>query len=560
MLVENDIQFVEDSTGAFLATIRIVKPPKDDKAAGPMHTYQETQSRLMKQTFSSQQKAVTVEEEPTKRLRSVRDRQTTPIKRTREKSPASPRFEASKVSELSDIIEEQTKLNTVPSTQKRNGGGAIDPARVGSPVGAKPLDEALTKLVESSRLAKLIELLDLKSAKGVRPKLLPIPNLMHLVEEIYSAKYQQDTTMLETKIPFPAFVAQWFQSKYVQRKAVIRWSVDFINSLEAFCRSYTEVQVFTKFLTEQYDRDDLVFFLFLRANLEKELKIHFTPVHAGDKTVKDTRNLFLTFKQCAKVTKSVFGPNEETLQQAFLVNIEKAMPAGKGQPVLSASKFMESLLADYHASRPGDHESSVSPFDIDRQTPDPLHLDSVSDAHYVDPRISSEPDSHEFLQGLEGMEPRRVNLSSRDSSRPLSSASQGKEAIRDMCLRYSAQQLVPQYIEAVVADLQEVSDEAKATISGQIIEILVAAMNDLLVALFRGDKLLWLRLLDLEARDTEALRHVEGLQRKVLQLQKRGAQNVTGEDIEDLCGSVLGTQELRMTVGKLLSSLTAQFV
>jgi hypothetical protein len=115
MLVENDIQFVEDSTGAFLATIRIVKPPKEDKA-GPMHTYQETQSRLMKQTFSSQQKAVTVEEEPKKRLRSVRDRQTTPIKRTREKSPASPRFEASKVSELSDIIEEQTKLNTVPST------------------------------------------------------------------------------------------------------------------------------------------------------------------------------------------------------------------------------------------------------------------------------------------------------------------------------------------------------------------------------------------------------------------------------------------------------------
>lgn len=523
LLVEHDIQFVEDASGSFLATIRIVKPPKEAVA---LRSYREAQSRLMKQTFSSQQKTAVVAEEP-------KPRSTTPVRRRRDKSP-----QASRTAELSDIIEEQTQLNT-----KRNGGPALNPARFTPP---KPVDEALLRLLENSRFSKFIDLLDLRSAKGVRPKLLPIPALLHLMEEVYAAKYQQDTAALEAQTPFPDFVAAFFQTKY--GKNTVRWAVDFLNSLEAFHRSYTEVLLFTNFLTEHFDSDDLVFFLFLRATLEKELKIHLTPAHTGDKTVKDTRNLFLTFKQCAKITKSVFGPNEETLQQAFLVNIERAMAAGKGQPVLSASKFMESLLNDYHASRPADHESSLSPFE-----PQDLRLDSVSE-HFDEPgHVGSEPDSSEFLKGLESVEPRHVNLSSQLND------SVGREAMRDMCVRYSSQQLVPQYIDGVVAAL-EVSEEGRMEIASQIVEVLSGAMTDLLAALFKGDKLLWLRLLDLEPSNSEALRHVESLQRQALSMQKRGLSSVTGEDIEALCSAVLATQELRVTVGRLLSSLTAQYM
>ena len=522
LLVEHDIQFVEDASGAFLATIRIVKPPKEAVA---MRSYHEAQSRLMKQTFSSQQKTTVVVEEP-------KPRSTTPVRRRRDKSP-----QTSRATELSDILEEQTKLNT-----KRNGGPALNTARFTPP---KPVDEALTRLLENSRLTKFIDLLELRSAKDLRPKLLPIPALLHLMEEVYAAKYQQDTTTLDVQTQFPDFVARFFQAKY--GKATARWAVDFVNSLEAFLRSYTEVQIFTNFLVEHFDQDDLVFFLFLRSTLEKELKVHLTPAHAGDKSIKDTRNLFLSFKQCAKITKSVFGPNEETLQQAFLVNIERAMAAGKGQPVLSASKFMESLLNDYHASRPAEHDSSLSPFD-----PPELRLDSVSE-HFEEPgHVGSEPDSSEFLKGLESVEPRNVNLSSQSNS-----SASAREALRDMCVRYSTQQLVPQYIDGVVAALEGSEDE-KAEITGQIVDVLSGIMSDLLGTLFKGDKLLWLRVLDLEPSDSEALRHVESLQRQVLTMQKRGASSVTGEDIEALCSAVLATQELRVTVGRLLSRLTAQ--
>ena len=44
-------------------------------------------------------------------------------------------------------------------------------------------------------------------------------------------------------------------------------------SVDYHCNDYPEARIFQKFLSEEYDTDDLIFFLFLRSTIEKELKI-----------------------------------------------------------------------------------------------------------------------------------------------------------------------------------------------------------------------------------------------------------------------------------------------
>ena len=61
-------------------------------------------------------------------------------------------------------------------------------------------------------------------------------------------------------------------------------------SVDYHCNDYPEARIFQKFLSEEYDTDDLIFFLFLRSTIEKELKISMSAKQRG---AKDSRSHFL---------------------------------------------------------------------------------------------------------------------------------------------------------------------------------------------------------------------------------------------------------------------------
>jgi len=61
-------------------------------------------------------------------------------------------------------------------------------------------------------------------------------------------------------------------------------------SVDFHSKDYPEARIFQKFLSEEYDTDDLIFFLFLRSSIEKELKINLCSEKRG---AKDTRSHFL---------------------------------------------------------------------------------------------------------------------------------------------------------------------------------------------------------------------------------------------------------------------------
>lgn len=79
-------------------------------------------------------------------------------------------------------------------------------------------------------------------------------------------------------------------------------------SIDYFKEINREVFNFTKFLTEEYDSDDLIFFLFVRSCIEKEMKIMFIEkardemkLHTSEEREFSNNNeLYLNIRVCLK--------------------------------------------------------------------------------------------------------------------------------------------------------------------------------------------------------------------------------------------------------------------
>lgn len=80
-------------------------------------------------------------------------------------------------------------------------------------------------------------------------------------------------------------------------------------SIDYFKDSSHEIEIFTKFLTEEYDTDDLIFFLFVRSCIEKEMKIMFIEkareemkghVNEDNKDLNSYGNIYLNIRVCLK--------------------------------------------------------------------------------------------------------------------------------------------------------------------------------------------------------------------------------------------------------------------
>jgi len=139
------------------------------------------------------------------------------------------------------------------------------------------------------------------------------------MEEIYSIRFIKDTSTLrnqllknnkmnsdiEMKDPFPSFVVEFLANKYVKKPMIDQHALDILISTDYFKTNSKEIKIFSKFLNEEYDTDDLIFFLFVRSCIEKEMKIMFIEKakeeiklqQYEDKEKIDTE-LYLNIKTC----------------------------------------------------------------------------------------------------------------------------------------------------------------------------------------------------------------------------------------------------------------------
>lgn len=152
---------------------------------------------------------------------------------------------------------------------------------------------------------------------GVRGKRVHISQLKYVIEEIYSIRFIKDTSSLKSQLnkqgdindsdPFPEFVVDFFINKFVKKPMVDQHALDLLMSVDYYKDLNREVNIFSKFLRTEYDTDDLIFFLFVRSCIEKEMKIMFIEkardemkLHTNDEKISYTNELYLNIKICLK--------------------------------------------------------------------------------------------------------------------------------------------------------------------------------------------------------------------------------------------------------------------
>jgi len=187
-------------------------------------------------------------------------------------------------------------------------------------------------------------------------------------DEIYDARFMRDSQMIRLEAigqappdaesrfgaAFPEFVFDFLSKKYGLKKLVDQTCADLIHSIAALRRNDVHGEIFAKFLEESYDGADLLFFLYVRNNAEKEISKGGRSAggrSARSETKKGPR--VLTMKQCVAVTRAVFGPDQGQLQDALFQGLDEHFQVAGGgvEATVALIDFLSLAVHIYHSHR-----------------------------------------------------------------------------------------------------------------------------------------------------------------------------------------------------------------
>lgn len=198
-----------------------------------------------------------------------------------------------------------------------------------------------------------------------RPKLLSW--LMRLIEEVYDSRYADEAATVkrdeidssETEISsiFPAYVVRRLSVRAGLRSIVDQTCWDLLYNTHVYRRDYLEVEVFARFLQEFYDHDDLLFFLYVRSVVAKLLQFSFKTRWAkNDGPGRQPRSLWMSYRECVSVSKTVFGASNEVMSRDFLSIINPQLVGQKNESGdtrrIDVTQFLHLAVVGYHQTRP----------------------------------------------------------------------------------------------------------------------------------------------------------------------------------------------------------------
>jgi hypothetical protein len=112
-----------------------------------------------------------------------------------------------------------------------------------------------------------------------------------------------------------------------------------------------EIELFSSFLAQEYDNEDLTFFLFGRSIMEKELNLMFlTRASAAVGTM-------VSQKTCLRFIESIYGKDEKVLVMRLFKKVKEQMDSERDKKIDNSSgkinlyTFLKIALEDYHLSR-----------------------------------------------------------------------------------------------------------------------------------------------------------------------------------------------------------------
>ena len=210
--------------------------------------------------------------------------------------------------------------------------------------------------------SKLIKVINPSSSiKGTK---MNINVIRFMIQEIYGLKFYKDTQALFSKKneepeSFPQFVGNFLINKFSKKETLDKKSVDFMLSLDYFGRNHKDIKIFQQFLTEEYDADDLIFYLFIRSNIEKTFKVSFLEKAKENLNQnilyeeEGNDDILVPMDKCKSLSKAIFG-SEKELQKNFMKNIEQLFdtPAcDKKKKTIKANSILNMALRNYHETR-----------------------------------------------------------------------------------------------------------------------------------------------------------------------------------------------------------------
>ena len=203
----------------------------------------------------------------------------------------------------------------------------------------------------------------------VKPRSKLLSWLMRIIEEIYDARYaheaadivREDTMSTQDNITtiFPAYVVRRLSMRSGLRSLVDQTCWDLLYNTHIYRRDYLEVEVFARFLQEFYDHDDLLFFLYVRSVVSKLLHVSFKTRWAkNDGPGRQPRSLWMSYRECVSVAKTVFGAANDVMCKDFLAIISPQLVGQKTGTAdtrrIDITQFLHLAVVGYHQTRPSD--------------------------------------------------------------------------------------------------------------------------------------------------------------------------------------------------------------
>eukprot|EP00753_Platysulcus_tardus_P015520 PLAT5035.9.p1 GENE.PLAT5035.9~~PLAT5035.9.p1 ORF type:complete len:721 (+),score=335.59 PLAT5035.9:72-2165(+) len=212
--------------------------------------------------------------------------------------------------------------------------------------------------------------------EALKPRKRPLSWVMRLVEEVYDARYAYDTADLREgggdggggggdgsrerlSQLFPVYVVDHFSKKFGLRSIVDQQCWDLLYNVHAMRKDTLQIEVFARFLQEYYDPDDLLFFLYVRSCIQKELNVNFRNCWA-EATRSDGAPgvVWMTYRDCLFVSREVFGSESDPMFRAFMSvvtnNMQGRARKRKDTRRIEVQQFLHLALVEYHETRPPD--------------------------------------------------------------------------------------------------------------------------------------------------------------------------------------------------------------
>ena len=234
-LLDNDINFTKDDKGNYIALVKVLNPQ--------FYNDVDNQQEKMKQESN---------------IKSIKNSDNNNYVKQQQQV-----LQQSMKSKQKSTSNKQVVVNEKPTNVKKEN---IDPL--------KYLKQEYLKFFTA--LNPLI---------GVRPKKLNFYQLKFYIEEIYSVRFIKDTTLLRNKVknsgdgelndPFPSFLIEFLTNKYIKKPMLDKNALDILLTADFYKDKSKEIEIFIKFITEEFDSEDLIFYLFVRNCIEKEMKMMF---------------------------------------------------------------------------------------------------------------------------------------------------------------------------------------------------------------------------------------------------------------------------------------------